>query len=719
MFSINDYNKSMINQQLTFLSPRLIQCLIVLCNTDGFMTVHDLAEKVKTSKRTLFRELKDINTILKSYPVKVITRPKYGIKLECETEEKLHFKSLLLQISANQNNLSKEDRQTVLLAEILKNKSLQKLIVYANEFSVSEATISNDIDGLEPILNNYGLSLVRKPGSNLSIEGSEEAIRKAIRDFVYQHMEEEKLVRLLNQQMPWDIEDYFKNQGPDSILNVLNKEILWQVIAILKENDSTWIHRLAQNSYIGLILHLTIAIERMVKQDPITIDPSLLEQLRKDPMFEKAKELAEYFEDEFDLVFPTEEIAYISMHLKGARLLHIDVIDPIEEEGAIQTVELQRLVNQLIDQFEKVSRVKVKNDEILVHGLMTHLRPALTRLHYNLEIRNPLLNQIKTQYTSVYNQSSEACKNTLDKRISSLNENEIGFIAMHFGAALERIKQNEPNRPVKLAVLCASGIGISSLLASRIKRSLKDSIVVIPRSHLDLQQIKNENFDLIVSTMEIEDIGLPYVIVNPLLSDTDLERIHQAVNSITSTPELSEPTNEINLYQSLHASAILSESILNLVDQIEVIQLSSDITRKGIIEKVSHYLGHDSESRKQIQKDILQRESIGSVVMDEENFALYHAQTNAVRLPRMLVFRPNKEVFNAYDSKTVHLIVALLIPENSFRELNYWMSHLSSALIEDDAYRLAIFSEDKTVIQKEVLRILKGPIKDWYRKVGG
>jgi len=471
----------MINQQLTFLSPRLIQCLIVLCNTDGFMTVNSLAEKVKTSKRTLFRELKDINTILKPYPVSVITRPKYGIKLECDQDEKLHFKSILLQISANQNNLSKEDRQTVLLAEILKNKSLQKLVVYANEFGVSEATISNDIDGLEPILNGYGLNLIRKPGSNLCIEGSEEAIRKAIRDFVYQHMEEEKLVRLLNQQMPWDIENYFKNQGPDSILNVLNKEILWQVIAILKENDSTWIHRLAQNSYIGLILHLTIAIERMVKQDPITIDPNLLVQLKKDQMFEKAKELSEYFEDEFNLVFPTEEIAYISMHLKGARLLHIDVIDPIEEEGAIQTVELQRLVNQLVDQFERVSHIKVKSDEILVHGLMTHLRPALTRLHYNLEIRNPLLNQIKTQYSIVYNQCFEACKNTEDKRIRGLNENEIGFIAMHFGAALERVKQNEPNRPVKLAVLCASGIGISSLLASRIKRSLKNSIVVIPR----------------------------------------------------------------------------------------------------------------------------------------------------------------------------------------------------------------------------------------------
>ncbi len=709
----------MINQQLTFLSPRLIQCLIVLCNTDSFMTVSTLAEKVKTSKRTLFRELKDINILLKAYPVRVVTRPKYGIKLECEQDEKLHFKSLLLQISANQNNLSKEDRQTFLLAEILKNKSLQKLVVYANDFGVSEATISNDIDGLEPILVEYGLSLIRKPGSNLCIEGSEEAIRKAIRDFVYKHMEEEKLIRLLNQKMPWDIENYFKNQGPDSILNVLNKEILWQVIAILKENDSTWIHRLAQNSYIGLILHLTIAIERMVKEDPITIDSKLFEQLKRDPMFEKAKELSEYFEDEFDLVFPIEEIAYISMHLKGARLLHIDVIDPIEEEGIIQTVELQRLVNQLVDQFEKVSHIKVKSDEILVHGLMTHLRPALTRLNYNLEIRNPLLNQIKTQYTSVYNQSFEACKNTEDRRIHSLNENEIGFIAMHFGAAIERIKQNEPNRIVKVAVLCASGIGISSLLASRIKRSLKDSIIVIPCSHLDLEQIKLDKFDLIVSTMEIQDIGLPYVIVNPLLSDDDLEQIHQMVNVIARTPELHESIHEVNLYQSLHTNGILSESILNLVDNIEVIQLSSDITRKKIVEKISYYLGYDTQSRNRIQQDIMQRETMGSVVMDDENFALYHAQTSAVKLPRMLVFRPQKEFFSAYESKTVYLIVALLIPKDSIRELNFWMSHLSAALIEDNVYRVAVFSEDKSVIQKEVLRILKGPIKDWYRKVGG
>jgi transcriptional antiterminator len=66
-------------------------------------------------------------------------------------DDRLHFKSLLLQISANQGMLDKDERQQVLLAELLKNKGLQKLITYAHQFQVSEATISNDINSLEPL----------------------------------------------------------------------------------------------------------------------------------------------------------------------------------------------------------------------------------------------------------------------------------------------------------------------------------------------------------------------------------------------------------------------------------------------------------------------------------------------------------------------------------------------------------------------------------------
>lgn len=708
-----------MKQQLTFLSGRVIQCLIHLCNANDYMTVNDLATAIKTSKRTLFRELKDINDILKAYQVQLESRPKHGVRLVCEQDQRLHFKSILLQIGAHQNNLSKDDRQTILLSELLKNKSLQKLIVYANQFEVSEATISNDIDSLEPQLTKYGLRMLRKPGSNLSIEGNEEAIRKAIRDFVYRHMEEDKLVRLLNQQMPWDVENYFKNQGPDSILNVLNKDILWQVIHILKENDSVWINRLAQNSYIGLILHLTIAIERLKHREPITIDPELLNQLKADPMFDRAKELAEYFEDEFDLDFPIEEIAYISMHLKGARLLHVDVMENLDDHDLFSSQELQKLVSKLIEAFEKLSGTWLHQDDILGFGLVTHLRPALTRLFYKLEIRNPLLSQIKTQYTHVFNLSQEACKLVEDERIRNLNENEVGFIAMHFGAALERIKQNEPKRIVKVAVLCASGIGISSLLASRIKRSLQDTVEVVPRSHLDLSSLQKEQFDLLVSTMEIGDTSIPKMIVNPLLSDEDLVQIQNRVTKLAATAHHFDSVVQEDFVSVMSKQIELNQAVIGLLNNFVCLEVSSKLSTQALMHAIADLASDDNQARLVLYKDLQKRETMGSVVMEDEHFAMFHAKTSVLKTPRMYVLRPTNGVFECYAPAEIQVIVALLIPEQVPAELSQWMSHLSSALLENDAYRVAIFTKTKEVIQSEILNVLKGPMKTWYRKVSG
>ena len=161
---------------LNYLSPRLIRCLAMLSEREDYLTVNELAEVLKTSKRTLFREMKDINQILEGYGLNLKSKTGLGIRLEGSPEDRSQFKRLILQAGLNQRDFSKEDRQTVLLAELLKNKQLEKLVIYANQFQVSEATISHDINALEPQLNQYRLRLSRKPGVNLELEGSEEDI---------------------------------------------------------------------------------------------------------------------------------------------------------------------------------------------------------------------------------------------------------------------------------------------------------------------------------------------------------------------------------------------------------------------------------------------------------------------------------------------------------------------------------------------------------------
>ncbi|KAF0226374.1 MAG: transcriptional antiterminator BglG [Erysipelotrichaceae bacterium] len=702
-----------MTQRLAILSPRMIHCLTLLSDSDSFKTVNDLANVCKTSKRTLFREMKDINGILKSYQLSIISKTGLGIKLDGSNDDKLHFKSLLLQISANQGILDKDDRQQALLAELLKNKSLQKLITYANLFQVSEATISNDINGIEPLLNDYKITLIRKPGLNLYCEGNEEDFRKAITDFIYTHMEEDKFTRLISStKTPWDIEDYFRHQGPDSILNVLNKDILWQVIQVLQDNDTVWANRLAQNSYIGLILHLTIAIERMRNHDPILINEELLNRLKKDPMFDRAKELAEHFEDEFDLNFPMEELAYITMHLKGARLLHIEESPISDVEDVVSPYELQRLVYQLVDYFEDITKSSVKQDDLLISGLITHLRPALTRIKYQLQIRNPLLKQIQTQYSEVYKVSLLATERLGKQNNIAFNEDEIAYLALHFGAALERLNQNKPRRTVNVAVLCASGIGISALLASRIKRLFKEDIHIVPRSQFDLETLHKENFDLLITTMEIKPTKIPVIMVNPLLSDADIEIIKSQVYALAMLPK---KISDSVLDQQDNITVIkeISSSLSALIDNVDVVNVKSSLTKDQLLNLVGYRIGKNETQGKQIVADLKAREVMGSVIMDDEGFALFHAKSSGVDQPVMMVFRPDQGFLEAFDSQKIKVVIILLVPPLGETILSRFMSILTSSLLEDELYKAAVFGQDKSILKAEVRKVLNDPFNAW------
>jgi len=71
-----------MTQHLSIISPRLIHCLTLLADTQEYLTVAELAVQCKTSKRTLFRELKDINYLLRTYKLTISSKTGQGIKMK-------------------------------------------------------------------------------------------------------------------------------------------------------------------------------------------------------------------------------------------------------------------------------------------------------------------------------------------------------------------------------------------------------------------------------------------------------------------------------------------------------------------------------------------------------------------------------------------------------------------------------------------------------------
>lgn len=169
-------------------TPRMKQILQLILEADKPVSAKHLAEQIGVSKRTVQRELGYVEQSLKGYEVQFISKTGVGVWLEGSEEAKDELRLALGQ-GDDYDAGNREDRRKRLILEILKEKGLKKLFYYSSQFGVSEATISADLGEAEKWLNQYELFVTRKPGSGISVEGSEESYRRAIRAFISENID--------------------------------------------------------------------------------------------------------------------------------------------------------------------------------------------------------------------------------------------------------------------------------------------------------------------------------------------------------------------------------------------------------------------------------------------------------------------------------------------------------------------------------------------------
>lgn len=697
---------------LNVFSPRLIKLLILLVEHSDYVAVAALAEKLGTSKRTLFREIQGCNRMLQPFGMQLETKSGVGIRLLGEASDKSRLLKTLMDHQSTLGFFDKEQRRMMLTAELLKNKSIVKLLTFAQLFDVSEATISNDMDLLDEWFNRYRLRLTRRPGLGVYLEGNEDDVRKAMTDFVHMQLEENKLMDLIYMHRDkFDFEDYFSASEPNGIMSLLNRKILIRVIEVLKENKEGYLQRMAESSFIGLVIHLTIAIERMINHENIDIDSHLFEELKSDEDYDKAKILAEYMEDEFEIEFPDAEIAYILMHLKGAKLRYLDESIDDDLQILVKDYDIKRMVEMIIRRYEQITGVSLIDDEVLETGMITHLRPALTRMHYHLEIRNPLLDQIKEQYAETFENSKKACDVIEAELNQKVPDDEIGYLAMHFGAAMERLNQRmQVNRTIRIGVVCASGIGISSLLSSRIRSLFPEIREVKPLAMEDVKDGIEKEVDLLVTTLVLKQQLLPNVYVHPLLANEDIEKIRMAIAQSKSTKNDMFKKDE-SLTDKIDEIAQINDMIKKLIHQLDVLVIPASSTFDQMIQASATCVSTDSSVIAQVHADLIRRESMGSVILENERIILFHAKTTAVSEPVVKILLSDHDGFSDAEAKNAAGILLMLIGSPSQKMHGEILSQISQSCIEDNRLSLAIIDKNHGRIVQEIENICTR----WYR----
>lgn len=687
-------------------STRAIEIIEILFKQTEYMTVINIADQMKISKRTIFREMETVEDILKKSGIEISKKTRVGIKINATPEQMKQFRASA-QHQVGQV-YSQEARLNLLMIELLKSREPKKLFYFADLLKVSEATISNDMDKIEDWFEHRKLELIRKPGYGVYVVGNEKSFRKAIVDFLYQTYEHEDLVHLIQNNF-FQTRNEADEAQPSQMLGLIDKDILLKVSLILKAYESLLEKRLAEGAYMGLMIHLAIAIQRVQRGESIFMNSAVLESLRQDEHFKTAEMIAVSIAQTFEITVPDDEIGYITMHLKGSKLKTSAMVE--QHDFIISNFELSRTTAKMIKVFKELSGYDFRDDEKLLIGMASHLRPALTRMKMGLDIRNPLLEKIKEMYPEIYAMSQQTASLLVTRYDIEVPEEEVGFLAMHFGAAIERYRKSQQTDIIaRVGVVCSSGIGTSSLLASRLTKMIAKIELVgqFSKEEVMMGALKSYDIDCLISTIPLENTEYPTIIVNPLLTESDIEKIKQVLALLSQElkPFNGEPAYSAASGDRLKKINALSSGILDLIEHFRLEKVEGIENTPQLIDWISTQFTESGTDASILSDQLRERENLGSTFLRNEGVKLLHTKTETVKHLTFAIIRletsPLYEWVTSAAGKQVEPIdicLLMLLPKETSKHHLEIMSYLSKSIIEDTNFVAALKTDSEAVLR--------------------
>jgi len=437
--------------------------LLSLLSQDEYHSVSQLAQQMKVSTKTVRQFVRQLDEVLSENGARILTKHGEGFMLAVEDFER--FKLLFISEDGVLPNSSQE-RVQYLLEYLLNHEDYVKADELSDMLYISKKTLAMDIKKAEQILNEHELTLERKSHYGMRVAGNEFHIRLCIAKNQKQKFKNQNLPGLGNQEE----------------LNRISECIL----ASLEQRP----YRISDFALQNLIVHIQVAMRRIQSGQYV---PLVMEDYRKwvgEEEYLLAKSCAGLLSRQFQIEFPEGEIIYMAIHLAGKEY---GTGSGAAETNVIISSEIHEIVLEMLREIHEVFGINLQDDLELVMALGRHLIPLKVRLEFGMRLENPLLQEIKEQYSFAYAMAIQSCA-VLERRFDKLlDPNEIAYIALALALSLER----QRTRPKKKTVLlvCASGGGTAKLLAFKMQEMFRDCIEEIITC--DEHSVKKQDFSKI------------------------------------------------------------------------------------------------------------------------------------------------------------------------------------------------------------------------------
>lgn len=660
-------------------SSRERQVMNFLLNLEKPAAVRAIAETLNVSERTVHRDLKGIERILSDFELELIKKSGVGLFISGREERKNALLNELQTVSPY--GFSSEERQVIILSSLLEMNEPIKLFTLANELKTTIAAITQDLDQIERDIREFDLRLVRKRGYGVQIEGDESGKRAVLSKLISSYMDVFELIY----QAKENIQKQTKlSMISDKLLGHVSSDKLLTVKETVDWSNEELKFKLTDNAYVGLVVHLALAVERIQKGEGVDINPSYMGEISSTKEFNIAKKMTRRLEQSLSLKIPENETVYITMHLLGAKLSANNFID---NDGA--DLDIAFKVRKLIHAIEINLSIILPNHDSLERDLLTHLKPAIFRLRKRMNINNPMLNEIQKDYADLFEIVDEAVSEVFPEL--AFPDDEIGFIVLHFAAALISAE----NFHLRTLVLCSSGIGTSKILATNLKKHFPEIKEIQNISILDLNHIDPSQFDFIVSTVQLQKADYDYVLASPMLTEDEVNRIRKAIRARKLSQKRNVkanmtgvPVENENYLIKLANTKRYLDIVVDLLDAFHINEIEDSLSIPLILLTACHVLEDEKRimNRDNVHAKLIERAQLGGVGIPQTKLALYHTRDDHILSPTFTIYRLSKPIqITGMDGKEMDMntLLLMLSPQSVRPEVLEIMSLISSLLIQE------------------------------------
>lgn len=491
-------------------SDNIKKLISILQNESEWISGTKLSQLIHVDKKTIRNYIQELNN---SNQYKIESSPK-GYRLD---------------IAYNDTYITQtQERTKLILYRLLSNKDGISIFDLAEEFCVSESTISNDITNqIKSMIEPYHLDVVSHD-YKFCLFGKESDIRKLI-GYIATH----------------NSNGYFSStETLQKLAPTINVKEIGAKLKEFCDNSNLTVNSYALNN---LLIHLIIIIIRLTSNDTLieirgnSISNQIESNNEKDKILLFANQISDYCftltNSKMTQADYNQIVLLISLSVENVGITQIDLdkFSQIADKDFFNAT-----IKNLIRVAEKYNLQNFDNEFICQFYLHTY--NLTQRSRFNISYPNPLALQIKQEYAPVYDMAVYYAHLIATQYNIVISEDEIGFIAFHIGSYLE--SHQPKSEKISCLVICEDYHLSAKRLMHELHMSFGEELTIIKMITIS-EYNKSYNPDIIIST-SVYDFNHPHTVyVNPLITKKNILSIHSEIEEIKIEKKHAESLNTL------------------------------------------------------------------------------------------------------------------------------------------------------------------------------